>query len=276
MNLRKKRTRVFGGVAAALSAALVLGACGGAADRAAAPAETERGVSEVTPEVDPGNSEDAVAEAPETPDEVLPGEASAEAPETPDEVSPSESATGDAPVGLRGSKATYVTVENRLQDWWGGDGIPITWRVTETQNRYWDGASRPDHAPPKGLQGLVQNADSGQYRVRLEVNTTYEGQNLFALTPVASVDGEQVALSPITFEYWNTQNSASDGDGNLGWNLSSGGRVCKFDVTARDPTQVQSFTYRTPRGDLAYDVVLKCPRLPAGPAGVLIRNYQRQ
>ena len=89
------------------------------------------------------------------------------------------------------------------------------------------------------------------------------------LTPVASIDREEVALSPITFadEVFSTYS---------GWNLSSGGRVCALDVPVKEQTQVQSFTYRTPRGDLAYDVVLKCPETVAGAAEVLIRNYQRQ
>ena len=239
----------------------MLGACGGGADRSAAPAETDPASAEVTPEADAGSSEDPAAEATEASDEV----------------SPSEPPSDEGPVGLVGdSQATYVKVENRLQDWWGGDGIPITWRVSETQNRVWDGASRPDHAPSKGLQGLVQNADSGEYRVRLEVNTSYSGRKSFVLTPVASVDGEQVGLSPITFEYRNDSNPEYEFDDRRGWNLSSGGRVCNFDVPVKDQTQVQSFTYGTPRGELRYEVVLKCPLVWKGPAEVLIRNYQRQ
>ena len=243
MKVREGRTRVGAGVAAALSAALVLGACGGGADRAAAPAESEPAASETT---------------------------SAEVSESSDEASPSEAQPDQGPAGPLGfSQATYAKVENRLQDWWGGDGIPITWRVTETQNRYWDGASRPDNAPPKGLQGLVQDANSGPYRVRLEVNTFYDGRKSFVLTPVASIDREEIALSPITFaeEVFSTYS---------GWNLSSGGRVCALDAPVKDQTQVQSFTYRTPRGDLVYEVVLKCPPRVAGAAEVLIRNYQRQ
>ena len=254
MKLCRGRARVGVVVAAALSAALVLGACGGGADRAAAPVESELAFSEAAPEADAGTSEDSIEEASETPAEVLPSEA------------PSDQGPA-GPVGI--SQTTYVKVENRLQDWWGGDGIPITWRVSETQNRYWDGASRPDKAPPKGLQGLVQDANSGPYRVRLEVNSFYYGRKSFVLTPVASIDRELVALSPITFadEEFNTYS---------GWNLLTGGLLCSVDAPVKDQTQVQSFTYRTPRGDLAYDVVLKCPETVAGAAEVLIRNYQRQ
>ena len=96
------------------------------------------------------------------------------------------------------------------------------------------------------------------------------------LTPVASVDGEQVALSPITFEYRNDSNPEDEFNDRRGWKLSSGGRVCNFDVPVKDQTQVQSFTYGTPRGELRYEVVLKCPLVWKGPAEVLIRNYQRQ
>jgi hypothetical protein len=56
-----------------------------------------------------------------------------------------------------------ITVGNQLKDWWGGTGIPITWKVRETVNEQWDAKSRPDHAPSDSLQGLVQEPFSSPY-----------------------------------------------------------------------------------------------------------------
>ena len=284
MNLRKGSARVVAGVAAALSAALVLGACGGGADRAAAPAESDPAVSEATSETpdEAAPSESTASEATsEAPDEVAPSEASAEASDSSEEVSPSESAIGDAPVGLRGSKATYVNVENRLADWWGGNGIPITWRVTKTENKFWDGASRPDNAPPKGLQGLVQDPKSGSYAVRLEVNdvSVFDTPRTFVLTPVATIDGQQLPLSSILFSFESRKRVPELGQGigiDVGWQITSGGQVCAPGSSAPAQTKIESWTERTPRGDLVYDVVLTCPFRTDGPAEVLIRNYKRQ
>jgi hypothetical protein len=51
-----------------------------------------------------------------------------------------------APIPLMGSFSHYFAVENQLT------GIPVTWKVSETVNRHWDGNSRPDHRPPDGLR----------------------------------------------------------------------------------------------------------------------------
>jgi hypothetical protein len=109
---------------------------------------------------------------------------------------------------VQGSTASYITLANKLT---AADGtpMPITWRVTDTQNKFWDGSSRPDHTPPQGLQGLVQDSGSGDYTVRTEV----ADQGLFAsdkpnftLTPVIEVAGQQVALDAwllvYTYDRW--------------------------------------------------------------------------
>ena len=86
-------------VAAAFGVVVLLSACGGGANRAAAPAESEPVDSQVVAEGD--------ADDPDAP----------------------------GPVAVEGTYATYVSVENRLDARWASDGIPITWRVSDTQNR---------------------------------------------------------------------------------------------------------------------------------------------
>ena len=270
MNLRKGRARVGAGVAAALSAALLLGACGGGADRSAAPVETEPASAEVTAEVDPGDSEDAVKQSSESITEVP--DPAATPSESPDQELPRDNSTDDpGRVALRSSVATYVTVENRLTPWWAKDGLPITWRVTETQNRLWDGSSRPDHAPPKGLQGLVQDANSGQYEVRLEASNAYMADTTFVLTPVVAVDGQQIPLSPVTFTL--VYGKLKWGYQYYGWEMRNADMHCRPLKEPADKTQTLTWTERTPGGLLSYDVVLTCQI--DQPTQVLIRTSQR-
>ena len=217
MSLRKGRARVVAGVAAALSAVLLLGACGGGADRAAAPA-----------------SDDPVA------------------------------------VNVQGSVGTFVSVENQLTPSWARDGISITWRVTNTQNKYWESQSRPDSAPPKGFEGLVQTPGSGEYRVRLDVNG-FATNPRFVLIPVASVDGQEFPLSPIAFDFVNASSvQRPGGSQGAGWWMRNNDRKCDF--TSADQALTESWTERTPKGLLAYDVVLTCPGSLQGPSQVLIRT----
>lgn len=214
------RTRAFAGIAAALSAALLLGACGGTADRAAAPVESDLSA-----------------------------------------------------VNVQGSVGTFVSVENQLTPSWARGGISITWRVTNTQNKYWESQSRPDSAPPKGFESLVQTPGSGEYRVRLDVNS-FATNPSFVLTPVASVDGQEFSLSPITFEFVNTSSvQRPGGSRGAGWWMRNDDRKCDF--TSADQALTQSWTERTPKGLLAYDVVLTCPDFVQGPSQVLIRTSAR-
>lgn len=241
--------RVVTGVLVALSAAVMLSGCGGAAERAAAPEEAS-------------TSEQAPAEG-----------SAAPAAESPSDPSTEDSAAES----VQSSLATFVSLENQLAPWWARDGISITWQVTKTQNKFWDGGSRPDAAPPKGLQGLDQSFDSGAYKTRLEVNRSASDQS-FVLTPVATVDGQPFALSPITFSFFTAPSErrvrsgalASGGVELSGWNLRNNDRTC--DVNSADQAQSESWTERTPRGLLAYDVVLRCPGRAQGPSQVLIRT----
>lgn len=159
-----------------------------------------------------------------------------------------------------------VSVENQLKDWWGSDGIPITWKVSEVDNFDWEGNRRPDHAPPNGFQGLMQKSFSGSYQAFLEGNPVAQ-KTPFVLTPVASIDSESVELTPIRFFGTNSAISAagivcrspSGIDGARG----SGGTVV---VTA-------SLSQRTSRGLLMYDVVMDCTS--SDTMSAVIRNYQK-
>ena len=170
---------------------------------------------------------------------------------------------------LAGSAATYVSLENQLADWWGGDGIPITWKVSEVVDADWDGASRPDAKPPKGLQGLVLDAFSDAKVTRLELNfspTPVTKTRRFVLTPTVTVDGQQIDLPSITF--FNRDYMA------YSWEMIHGGMTCTPNMPA--PTVKESWSAKTPRGLLQYDVLLTCPDgINGAPAKVLIRNYQR-
>lgn len=222
-------------VAAALVVAVSLSACGGSGDRSAAPAESEPADSQVAPEqVEP----DGDADDPDDP----------------------------GPVAVEGTYATYVSVENRLDAPWASDGIPIFWRVTDTENRWWDGRSRPDHAPPEGFQGLVQAAGSGAYVARLELSGRGLTETGFVLTPIATVDGQQFALSPITFR---------TPKGTTGtWEAQNSDAVCS-QQSGRTAPQSVAWTERTPQGLLAYSIELTCPSKWRGPIGVVIRSTNR-
>ena len=156
------------------------------------------------------------------------------------------------------------SVENQLKDWWGGNGIPITWKVSETVNSDWDGSSRPDHAPPNGFQGLVQEPFSGVYNVNLEVNAAmFSGDSRFVLTPVVTIDGQAIDLQPIVV--------------NAGGDLVSAGISCQAPVTGTKYNSASaSLSAKTPRELLMYDVVLFCyPHEDSFKQRILIRNYQK-
>lgn len=177
--------------------------------------------------------------------------------------------TGSETERSASSKATYLSLENQLNDWWGGSGIPITWKVTETVNADWDGGSRPDNPPPQGLQGLVQEAFSNPKVTRLEVNYNPGPDTKtrrFVLTPTISVDGEVIDLPSISF--LNRDYMA------YSWEMNQGGVVCTPNTPT--PTVTESWSARTPRGLLMYDVVLTCPDgIYEEPAKILFRNYQK-
>jgi hypothetical protein len=104
---------------------------------------------------------------------------------------------------LQGSTKTFVQLENTLalSD---GTPLPVTWKVSATQNKFWDGSSRPDHAPPQGIQGLVQDSGAPPYRVRLEVadQALFSSDNPnFTLTPTVTLNGKEIALEPWTMVF---------------------------------------------------------------------------
>lgn len=193
---------------------------------------------------------------------------------------PSEETAQDLDQAVTSSQKTMISVDNQVTL---PDGSPatMTWRVTKTENKFWDGASRPDNAPPKGLQGLVQDPNSDPYTVRLEVNdvSVFDTPRTFVLTPVATIDGQQLPLSSILFSFDSRKRNPELGQGigtDVGWQITSGGQVCSPGSWTPGQTKIESWTERTPRGDLVYDVVLTCPFRTDGPGEVLIRNYKRQ
>lgn len=151
-----------------------------------------------------------------------------------------------------------ISVENQLKDWWGGTGIPITWKVSETVNEEWDGNSRPDHAPPDGLQGLVLEPFSGPYKVPLEVNVRYFKKYMrsyFVLAPVITIDGQAIELEPTEVHIGREQR------------LDTAGFGCRVGTTS-----TTSLSKKTPRGLLVYDVVMSCD---SQSQQILIRSYQK-
>ena len=143
------------------------------------------------------------------------------------------------------SKADYLTLDNKLTL---ADGTPvtITWRVSNTENKFWDGTSRPDNKPPQGLQGLVQTSGSGPYKVRLEVNTSLFWDNPnFTLTPTAEVDGQQISLEPWLLIDMGGQLQMFLGGSNLDNNIDA----CRT---------TPSFSTSTPKGELRYQITGKC------------------
>lgn len=183
----------------------------------------------------------------------------------------SNAAGSPGPISREAGRSVTIpfAVENQLNDWWGGPGISITWRVSETVNYDWDGISRPDHVPPNGFQGLVQKNGSGSFRVPLEINDQPgEGpSSRFVLTPVISIDGQEIELQPISAKLGTF----------LGVRLSTSGSECfAADINGSPPPTVVSLSARTPRGLLVYDVVLKCRNpLDYATQHIMIRNYQK-
>jgi hypothetical protein len=159
----------------------------------------------------------------------------------------------EAPVGDVGddveqavgnSQKTMISVDNQLTL---PDGSPaaITWQVSGTQNSFWDGSSRPDHAPPQGFQGLVQESGSGPYRARAEVNdSSFTKRVVFYLTPTITVEDQAVALEPMLMVY-----------GSEGWEMALKNETI---YGCRD---AQKFQAQTPGGQLDYEIIGTCPSL---------------
>lgn len=60
------------------------------------------------------------------------------------------------------STETHIVWENNL-------GTDLTFAISDTQNNYWDGDSRPDHSYPNGISGYTL-ASGNTFNERLEVN----------------------------------------------------------------------------------------------------------
>jgi hypothetical protein len=177
---------------------------------------------------------------------------------------PGESGSS-TPISREASRSETLpfSVENQLKDWWGGTGIPITWKVSETVNSDWDGNSRPDHAPPNGFQGLVQEPFSGVYNANLEINfASIAGTSRFVLTPVVTIDGQAIDLQPIVVI--------------AGAQLISADASCQAPGIGQINSATASLSAKTPRELLMYDVLLFCYSSKDSFKGrILIRNYQK-
>jgi hypothetical protein len=149
---------------------------------------------------------------------------------------------------LTTSSAMYVSVENALSPL--GDamqGPEITWKVSQTKNEFWDGSSRPDHNPPRGLQGLTQAAGSGSVKVRTEVNTSAFGSDEtpnFVLTPVVQIGDASLPLHGLSFqtnvddaEYWRVWTTFDMADLSMA-------DVCKKPLDDSVGTGARTFSYR--------------------------------
>ena len=159
-------------------------------------------------------------------------------------------------IPLMGSFSHYFAVENQLT------GIPITWKVSDTVNRHWDGNSRPDHRPPDGLQGLVQEPFSGSYKVRLEMNERTLREARFVLTPVAVVEGEIAELEPIEFT-------------GIPARMTTAGKVCEGPMEGGIKPVTASLSKELKGGLLVYEVVMDCNYKAFGAWNVLLRFKNR-
>jgi len=156
----------------------------------------------------------------------------------------SEEAAQDGEQAVGSSQKTMISVDNQLTlpD---GSPVTVTWQVSGTQNSFWDGSSRPDHAPPQGFQGLVQESGSGPYRARAEVNdSSLTKRVVFYLTPSVTVDDQTVALEPLLMVY-----------GTQGWEMALKNET---EYGCRTPSEFQA---QTPRGEVVYQIIGKCPSL---------------
>lgn len=155
----------------------------------------------------------------------------------------------------------WLTVDNQVKDWWGGDGISITWKVSEVDDSAWNGVSRPNAAPPHGFQGLEQKSMSDPQRVRMEVDGSSEGR--FVLTPLTTIDSEVLELAPITL-------NISGGEANM----SAAGVPCSSSAQGGNGSATASFSKKTTRGLFMYSIDMAC-EFNAGGWGLLVRNYER-
>lgn len=195
-----------------------------------------------------------------------------------------EDATDSTVVGAECSFTRHFGLRSELKNWWDGGSLPVTWEVTWTENKYWDGSSRADHAPPEGFQGLTQNAGEGDYTRRLELSGRCSnfgsesevgtGANtLFKMRPVVTIDGQRIPLAETPFH-----NSYLDG-----WSVT---QIFPF-ITVNGKSQAFGcgepyiWSEKTPRGRLYYEFVLECnaPRTGVTHTGpwptFVIRNYSR-
>lgn len=162
-----------------------------------------------------------------------------------------------------GSWTTYLTVESQLRDPSTGDSIPITWKVTNVEKEYrgWDGPSRPDNPPPDGLQGLVQTAESGKVKIRMESRDS----GTFVLTPHVSIDGQDIELVFI---------EVNNGRWDFPERLYAAGEYCINDGEGYTVTMSTKIPTRG-RQLLVYDYVMQCVANKKGGSTILIRTYQR-
>ena len=195
-----------------------------------------------------------------------------------------EDATDSTVVGAECSYTRHFGLRSELKNWWDGGSLPVTWEVTWTENKYWDGSSRADHAPPEGFQGLTQNAGEGDYTPRLELSGRCSnfgsesevgtGANtLFKMRPVVTIDGLRIPLAETPFH-----NSYLGG-----WSTT---QIFPF-ITVNGKSQAfgcgepNIWSEKTPRGMLYYEFVLECnaPRTGVTFSGpwptFVIRNYSR-
>lgn len=174
--------------------------------------------------------------------------------------------------GFLGTCQQEFGVRNELKNWWDGGSIPVTWEISQTKGDEWDGNSRPDNAPPQGLQGLTQNAGDGSYRARLEMDTYCESNAIkskdaavFHIRPVINIDGQRIPLAdlPIWRYYIEPWKNAR----------LHPYRIVNNDMVGLACKETNVWSEKTPRGMMYYEFVLdECKG--KGPT-LVIRNYSR-
>jgi hypothetical protein len=175
---------------------------------------------------------------------------------------PSSSESSPAVARNAGLSFTYsLSVENHVEDWWDGDGLSITWKVSEVDDFDWDGVSRPNAAPPQGFQGLEQKSMSGPHDVRMEASGSARSGSPFVLTPVITIDGEVLELAPIALRIWGGEA-----------NMSAAGVPCRSSAQGGVGSATASFSKKTTRGLFMYSVDMGC-EFHADGWSLLVRNY---
>ena len=148
-----------------------------------------------------------------------------------------------------------VGVKNDLQNWWGGQGVDVTWSATVSGQ--FSGDNYPGSQSPNGFAGVQQSSPSSVYRVALKPAVQDGAKTIFTLTPTMTVDGSQIAMQPIRVGfaadfYQRDGDPETQGMSKVQWRMIDGaGALLSCDSAI-------STSLDTPKGRIWYRVVAQC------------------